>query len=269
MSGTMRCLSIRQPFSWAICAGLRDVENRTWSTDYRGQIAIHASSKPIEKGRFDGSLDNSQFTRGAIIGVVDLIDVVELTEALESDRWAKGPICWLLRNGVLFDEPIPAKGKMQLYGLAEDVANAVRNRLSLPPRKISSEMTLAAIGAIQPSSLELCLARANSYDQLDNLDAMKRMASEAIRLDQRCGYAFRLRAAAAINNREWQASLQDLDEAIRFDDGDPFAWYFRSIVWEQLGDEAKSNADRMRAFEILPEVADLVEGSGDDFEAGQ
>uniref|UniRef100_I2Q077 ASCH domain-containing protein n=1 Tax=Desulfovibrio sp. U5L TaxID=596152 RepID=I2Q077_9BACT len=42
MMTTMPCLSIRQPWAWAIlCAG-KDVENRSWSTKYRGPILIHA-----------------------------------------------------------------------------------------------------------------------------------------------------------------------------------------------------------------------------------
>ena len=41
----MKVLSIRQPWAWLIMTGLKDVENRTWNTDFRGQFAIHASRK--------------------------------------------------------------------------------------------------------------------------------------------------------------------------------------------------------------------------------
>lgn len=36
-------LSIKQPHATLICAGIKTVENRTWKTDYRGKILIHAS----------------------------------------------------------------------------------------------------------------------------------------------------------------------------------------------------------------------------------
>jgi tetratricopeptide (TPR) repeat protein len=259
MPAEFRCLSIRQPWAWAICAGVRGVDNRTWSTDYRGQIAIHASSKPLEKGQFDGNLDISLLTYGAIIGTADLVDVVELTESLDSDPWASGPLCWLLQNGRLFAEPIRFKGKLQLYTLADDVAALVREQLALPARESPVENTRVAVEAIRPLPLDLCLWRAGAYAQLHAIDGVHRMASEAIRLDPQCGCAFRLRAAKSLNNGEWQASILDLDEAIRLDGGDAFAWYSRSIAWEELGDTARADADRQRAVEILPNVAELVE----------
>lgn len=38
----MYALTIKQPWASAIMAGLKRVENRTWRTDYRGPLAIHA-----------------------------------------------------------------------------------------------------------------------------------------------------------------------------------------------------------------------------------
>jgi hypothetical protein len=38
-----KTLSVRQPYATLICAGIKTVENRTWKTDYRGRILIHAS----------------------------------------------------------------------------------------------------------------------------------------------------------------------------------------------------------------------------------
>jgi hypothetical protein len=39
----MYCLSVRNPLSYLICAGVKDVENRTWTTKYRGRLLIHSS----------------------------------------------------------------------------------------------------------------------------------------------------------------------------------------------------------------------------------
>jgi hypothetical protein len=38
-----KVLSVKQPYAAFICAGVKDVENRTWKTDYRGKLLIHAS----------------------------------------------------------------------------------------------------------------------------------------------------------------------------------------------------------------------------------
>ena len=41
----MKALSIRQPWSWLIAAGYKDIENRTWHTNYRGKFYVHAAKK--------------------------------------------------------------------------------------------------------------------------------------------------------------------------------------------------------------------------------
>jgi hypothetical protein len=38
-----KVLSVKQPYAAFICAGIKAVENRTWKTDYRGKLLIHAS----------------------------------------------------------------------------------------------------------------------------------------------------------------------------------------------------------------------------------
>jgi hypothetical protein len=38
----MIALSIRQPWAWCIAHGFKPVENRTWATQVRGRILIHA-----------------------------------------------------------------------------------------------------------------------------------------------------------------------------------------------------------------------------------
>lgn len=39
------CLSILQPYAWLIVNGHKDIENRDWSTKFRGRILIHAGKK--------------------------------------------------------------------------------------------------------------------------------------------------------------------------------------------------------------------------------
>jgi hypothetical protein len=39
----VKTLSVKQPYATLICAGVKRVENRTWKTDYRGRLLIHAS----------------------------------------------------------------------------------------------------------------------------------------------------------------------------------------------------------------------------------
>ena len=39
----MKTLSVKQPYASFICHGIKTIENRTWKTDYRGKLLIHAS----------------------------------------------------------------------------------------------------------------------------------------------------------------------------------------------------------------------------------
>src|SRR5438105_11911405 len=36
-------VSIRQPWAWLVVMGYKDVENRSWRTNHRGALLIHAS----------------------------------------------------------------------------------------------------------------------------------------------------------------------------------------------------------------------------------
>lgn len=46
----VKCLSVRNPISYLIVAGFKDVENRNWKTDYRGDLYIQSSG---QKDRYD------------------------------------------------------------------------------------------------------------------------------------------------------------------------------------------------------------------------
>lgn len=46
----VKCLSIKNPYAYLIAAGIKDVENRTWTTKYRGTIYLHASGEDAFHG---------------------------------------------------------------------------------------------------------------------------------------------------------------------------------------------------------------------------
>ena len=41
----MKTLSVRQPWANLIVRGIKDIENRSWKTNFRGRILIHAPNK--------------------------------------------------------------------------------------------------------------------------------------------------------------------------------------------------------------------------------
>jgi len=73
----VKALSIQQPWADLIVRGLKDVENRTWATTYRGPLLIHAG-RALQKGRTTFTLygPEHEWDLGGIIGMVDLVDCV-------------------------------------------------------------------------------------------------------------------------------------------------------------------------------------------------
>lgn len=100
----IKALSIMQPWAWLIVAGHKDVENRTWWTNYRGPVLIHAG----KKADGDAMPPNWQwphitppeaFEFGGIIGRAEIIDCAR--DSLS--EWFHGPYGFVLDN----IEPLP------------------------------------------------------------------------------------------------------------------------------------------------------------------
>ncbi|MCI5776823.1 MAG: ASCH domain-containing protein [Bacteroidales bacterium] len=134
----MKTLSFRQPWASLICAGIKDVENRTWNTKFRGRFLIHSSSYkcpkdvavslPLEMTNtllnedLYGNFDSEYYPSSAIIGYVDLVDCVE---GDYDSIWAdEGVVKFVLENAHWFDEPITdVKGKLHFFDYDLDENN--------------------------------------------------------------------------------------------------------------------------------------------------
>ncbi len=125
----LHCLSVQQPWAWAICAGIKTVENRNWSTDYRGPVAIHASSSAASlralEPQWPGISRDPRFVRGAIIGLAELVDVRPLDGELADNPWAEGPVCLVFDRARLFTRPLDNKGKLMLHRVADALVSAI------------------------------------------------------------------------------------------------------------------------------------------------
>ena len=120
----MKALSIRQPWAWAILHGAKRVENRTWRTNYRGQILIHAGAKRCAAGLVlpDGTPVPDPLDYGALLGVATIVDCVPLAEA-PAGPFTEGPFCWLLDDVKPFAQPIPFSGQLQLFEVPDEVVS--------------------------------------------------------------------------------------------------------------------------------------------------
>lgn len=138
----MKAISIKQPWASLIAHGIKDIENRTWKTNFRGRVYIHVSAKSIkdlsslfsddqwdkmgEEMRCNMVLNN--FPLSAIIGEVDIVDCTinhpsTWAEKTASRAFADQPYYfdkpiynWVLSNPILYEKPIlNVKGKLSFW----------------------------------------------------------------------------------------------------------------------------------------------------------
>jgi hypothetical protein len=147
----MKALSIKQPWASLIAHGIKDIENRTWKTHFRGRIYIHASAKDL--GSFFANLNPEQLQEvelklhrvrvgnkdyypnrpvSAIIGEVDIVDCVMNHESIwaekEMDLTQKPIYNWVLANPVLYDKPIlNVKGKLSFWEFESNIIDNEHN----------------------------------------------------------------------------------------------------------------------------------------------
>ena len=111
----MKALSIRQPWAWAIIARWKPIENRTWQTDHRGPLLIHAGRHDDPAGfaflESHGIDVPDDLLRGGIIGRVELNDIT--TD--HPSTWAQpGCFHWVLANPIR--TPFrPMRGQLNLF----------------------------------------------------------------------------------------------------------------------------------------------------------
>jgi len=126
----MMALSIKQPWAWLIVQGHKDVENRTWSTSFRGRMFVHAGLRqdshayrlgydPDEYigyrlGRlraYDAWVAAHPLARGYLIGEVTLVDCVSDSNS----EWFEGPYGFVLADPVAYDQPVPYRGQLGFF----------------------------------------------------------------------------------------------------------------------------------------------------------
>ncbi len=97
----MKALSIKQPWAWLICKGFKDIENRTWHTNFLGKVLIHTGKIPdnVPQGEINGISLPGLYNFGGIVGIAEIIACVK-----DSDSpWFNGPYGFVLKNA----RPLP------------------------------------------------------------------------------------------------------------------------------------------------------------------
>jgi len=117
----MKAISLRQPWADLIVNGFKNIENRTWKTNYRGRILIHAS-KTFDKDGWIWArlyfptihlLSEDQYKRGYVVGSVEITNII--TDS--SSPWFTGPYGFVLIKPEKFEKPFTYSGKLGIFDI--------------------------------------------------------------------------------------------------------------------------------------------------------
>lgn len=145
----MKAITILQPFATLIALSEKTFETRSWKTDCRGDLLIHAGKgkqylclcdqEPFKRILAENDYDKYNLPRGAIIAKVNLKGCIKVNKEvldpyskemigaelenqikikgneLEFGNYGKGRYAWQLDNVEIFKEPIPVKGQQRLW----------------------------------------------------------------------------------------------------------------------------------------------------------
>lgn len=133
----MKVLSLQEPFASFIAMGHKLIETRSWKTNYRGEILIHASKSrafidSITDKRVLELMEGVDFKFGKIICKAKVVDCIKMDEALiervkQSNEkeyllgiYEVGRYAWILEGVEVLKSPIEAKGSLNLWEYSFD-----------------------------------------------------------------------------------------------------------------------------------------------------
>lgn len=132
----MKCLTIKQPWAWLIfndsgIKGFKDVENRTWATKIRGEIAIHTSKK-VDLETYHNLIKYAglklppieQLETGKIIGTVEIVDCVSSYPSYWKEQDSIG---FILKNPTKINQAIEIKGQLGFFNLPSEIVEIINN----------------------------------------------------------------------------------------------------------------------------------------------
>lgn len=121
----MKVLTVKEPWASLIKEGLKTYEFRSWKTNYRGKILIHAG-KGIDKDMlFIANKYNIKINPGKILGEIEITDCIKVDEDFKkkikqentlvyhsnyNDKYA-----WKIESIKKYETLVEVKGKLGLW----------------------------------------------------------------------------------------------------------------------------------------------------------
>jgi activating signal cointegrator 1 len=152
----MKALTLTQPWATLVAIGEKEIGTRSWATNYRGPLAIHAAKglgpvggamglvmlcakSPFSNVLIENGITLPGLPRGAIVAVCELIGCEPAAHYAyyhgisDQERafgdYADGRYAWLLADIRRLLEPIPCRGARRLWEPDTLTAMAIRRQL--------------------------------------------------------------------------------------------------------------------------------------------
>lgn len=134
----MKAITLTQPWATLVAVGAKKIETRSWTTTYRGELAIHAA-KGIGRESLDammlppfkdalrkaGYMFLADLPRASVIATVTLVDVVPCDKYLRVSGishdeqafgdFGQGRYAWFMQDVKRVEPPVPAVGHLSLW----------------------------------------------------------------------------------------------------------------------------------------------------------
>ena len=121
-------ISIRQPWATLIVLGLKSVEIRSWSTNFRGRLFLHASKQIDSMALKRFPLDNLQL--GCLVGTAELARIEPMTrelwdeladEHLDLGPFREGLFAWHFTSPGPLHKPMQFRGKPGIFPVSFEI----------------------------------------------------------------------------------------------------------------------------------------------------
>jgi hypothetical protein len=133
----MKAISLWQPWAHLMAIGAKQNETRSWPTNHRGWLAIHAAKKwtreiqaLCETQPFEQYVNGvpGGLVTGAIVAVVRLHTCIEITttnapntEEFHFGDYTPGRFMWRTTDRTQLPTPIPFKGRQGLFEVPDEL----------------------------------------------------------------------------------------------------------------------------------------------------
>lgn len=123
----MKVLTLKQPWATLVAEGIKKYEFRTWKTNYRGKILIHAGAGIDKKEMEKFKNLNLEYPSKRIIAEVEIEDCLELDDKLNQKIISENNIAygskirtgyaWKLKNVNKIQSNTQINGKLGLWNI--------------------------------------------------------------------------------------------------------------------------------------------------------